>query len=58
MSDIKVSTSVPGIKAFLEKHFPVTILPLEQCKEADYLIADTFDDSQYRFDGVRILYTG
>ena len=58
MSDIIVSTPVEEIKLFLEKNFPVTVLPLSQYKEADYLIADTFGDSLYRFDGVRVLYTG
>ncbi len=60
MNEITVSFASrnPRMQAFLEERFAVKIVPKEEYREADYLIGDTFDDSLFHFDGVRILYTG
>ncbi len=42
---------------WLQRHFPVCILPPERFREADFLICDTFNSVYERYRGVRILVT-
>ena len=57
MSEIRVTVQLPAIEEFLKKHFPVTLVPIEQFREADYFVGDTCTYHIDAFKGVRVLYT-
>lgn len=57
MSEIRVTVQLPGIGEFLKKHFPVTLVPIEQFREADYFVGDTCTYHIDAFKGVRVLCT-
>ena len=46
------------LSGFLQKHFPIVNIPLEEYAKADYILGDTFTPIIERFKGVRILQTG
>lgn len=51
-------TSNPGyLFDWLCKHFPVRVLPEEECMNADFLFCDTFKYDHEQFQGVKILLT-
>lgn len=62
MNEIRISYSgtYPPTKLFnwLSEHFPVRVLPEEECLQADYLLCDTFKYTYEQFKGVRIMMTG
>lgn len=62
MNDIRISFSgtyePTALFAWLSRHFPIRVLPEEECLQADYLICDTFNYAYEQFKGVRILLTG
>lgn len=59
--EIRVATTgcadMTQLLGWLQRHFPVRVLPPERFREADFLICDTFNSVYERYHGVRILVT-
>ena len=58
MNEIRVTLQDRTLLGFLQKRFPIVVVPWENFQEADFLIGDTFSTHIDRFKGVKVLVTG